>query len=192
MSVPREQTPARIFSATEEHTAAQLLWILGFAALTALGARLEVEHFPVPYTLQTLVVLLSGAFLGSRNGALSQLVYLSAGAMGAPVFAGGAFGIAKFLGPTGGYLIAFPLAAALVGWALRDGRSYARTLGAMVAGLLTIFTFGTLHLYAFYTRDLGSAMNSGFLIFSWWDMLKLGAATAIYAEFGKRWPRLPA
>jgi biotin transport system substrate-specific component len=138
------------------------------------------------------VVLLSGAFLGSRNGALSQLVYLGAGAMGAPVFAGGAFGIAKFLGPTGGYLIAFPLAAALVGWILRDGRSYARTLAAMVAGLLTVFTCGTLHLFAFYIHDLGSAVSSGFLIFSWWDMLKLGAATAMYAEIGKRWPRLPA
>jgi len=192
MSVPREQTQARIFSATEERTLAQLLWILGFAVLTALGARLEIEHYPVPYTLQTLVVLLSGAFLGSRNGAISQLVYLGAGAMGAPVFAGGAFGVMKFLGPTGGYLIAFPLAAALVGWMLRDGRSYLRTLGAMVAGLLVIFTCGTLHLYAFYIRDLGSAISSGFLIFSWWDMLKLGAATAIYAEISKRWPRLPA
>lgn len=192
MSVPREQTQTRVFSATEDHIVAQLLWILGFAVLTALGARLEIEHYPVPYTLQTLVVLLSGAFLGARNGALSQLLYLGVGAMGAPVFAGGAFGIAKFLGPTGGYLIAFPLAAALVGWILRDGRSYTRTLGAMVAGLLTIFTCGTIHLHAFYIRDLGAAISSGFLLFSWWDMLKLGAATAIYAELGKRWPRLPA
>lgn len=192
MSVPREQTQARVVSATEEHTTAQLLWIVGFAALTALGARLEVEHYPVPYTLQTLVVLLAGAFLGPRNGALSQLVYLGVGALGAPVFAGGAFGIAKFFGPTGGYLIAFPVAAALVGWILQDGRSYARTLGAMVAGLLVVFTFGTAHLHAFFIRDLGSAISSGFLIFSWWDVLKLGAATAIYAEVGKRWPRLPA
>jgi biotin transport system substrate-specific component len=192
MSVPREQTQTRIFSATEGHILAQLLWILGFAVLTALGARLEIEHYPVPFTLQTLIVLLSGAFLGPRNGAISQLAYLAAGAMGAPVFAGGAFGILKFLGPTGGYLIAFPVAAALVGWILRDGRSYARVLGAMAAGLIAIFTCGTLHLYAFYVRDLGTAISSGFLIFSWWDLLKLGAATAIYAELGKRWPRLPA
>lgn len=192
MGVPREQTQARMFSSAEQHTVAQLLWIAGFAALTAVGARFEVEHAPVPYTLQTLVVLLSGAFLGSRNGAVSQLAYLGAGAMGAPVFAGGAFGILKFIGPTGGYLIAFPLAAALVGWILRDNRSTLRVFGAMVAGLLVIFTCGTLHLYAFYLRDLGAAISSGFLIFSWWDMLKLGAATAIYAEIGKRWPRLPA
>ena len=192
MSLPREQTQARFFSSTEEHVVAQLLWVLGFAVLTALGARLEIEHVPVPYTLQTLIVLLAGAFLGARNGAISQLVYLGAGALGAPVFAGGAFGILKFAGPTGGYLIAFPLAAALVGWILRDGRSYVRVFGAMVAGLLTIFTCGTLHLYAFFFRDFGTALSSGFLIFSWWDMLKLGAATAIYAELGKRWPRLPA
>lgn len=192
MSVPREQTPASLLSASEGHTVAQLLWILGFAAATAIGARLEIEHTPVPYTLQTLFVLLSGAFLGARNGALSQLAYLGAGAMGAPVFAGGAFGVLKFAGPTGGYLIAFPIAAALVGWIVRDGRSYTRTLCAMIAGLLVIFTLGTLHLHAFYVRDLGAAISSGFMIFSWWDLLKLGAATAVYAEFGKRWPRLPA
>ena len=82
----------------------QLLWIAGFAAATALGARLEIPHSPVPYTLQTLCVLLAGAFLGPRNGAISQLLYLAAGVLGAPVFSGGAFGLAQLLGPTGGYL----------------------------------------------------------------------------------------
>jgi biotin transport system substrate-specific component len=192
MSVTREHTESRILGGTEEHILAQMMWIAAFAALTAVGARFEIAHVPVPYTLQTLVVLLSGAFLGARNGALSQLLYAGAGALGAPVFAGGAFGVLTLVGPTGGYLMAFPLAAALVGWLVRDGRSYARVLGAMVAGLLVIFSCGTFHLYAFHLRDLGAAFSSGFLIFSWWDMLKLGAATAIYAELGKRWPRLPA
>jgi biotin transport system substrate-specific component len=192
MSVSREQTSGRLFSATEGQIVAQLLWIAAFTALTAVGARLEIARTPVPYTLQTLFVLLSGAFLGARNGALSQLLYLGMGSMGAPVFAGGAFGLLTFAGPTGGYLIAFPLAAALVGWVVRERRSYPRTLAAMAAGLLVIFALGTLHLHAFYLRDLGAALSSGFMIFSWWDMLKLGAATAIYSELGKRWPRLPA
>lgn len=86
---------------------AQALWIAGFAAATALSARLEIPHDPVPFTLQTMVVLLAGAFLGARNGAVSQLLYLGAGIFGAPVFAGGAFGAARLVGPTGGISLHF-------------------------------------------------------------------------------------
>src|SRR5512135_696659 len=98
---------------SEQGVAGQLLWIVSFAVATAVAARVEIPHQPVPYTLQTMVVLLSGAFLGARNGALSQLLYLCGGAVGLPLFAGGAFGVAPFIGPTGGYLLAFPAAAAL-------------------------------------------------------------------------------
>jgi biotin transport system substrate-specific component len=168
----------------------QTLWITGFAALTALAARFEIPNFPVPFTLQTMTVLLAGAFLGSRNGALSQLLYLVSGSAGLPVFAGGAIGFWHILGPTGGYLLSFPLAAAIVGYLLRERRSFAGVVLSMAAGLLAIFTIGTVHLYATAIHDIGAAFSAGFLIFSWWDVLKLGAASMIYFELAKRWPKL--
>lgn len=168
------------------------LWVLLFALATALGARAELPHSPVPYTLQTLVVLLSGAFLGSRNGALSQIVYLAAGVLGAPVFSGGGAGVAKLIGPTGGYLLAFPLAALLVGYLVRRHSGMLWTILSMTAGLAVIFLSGTVHLYAFFVHDAGQAIASGFLIFTWWDIIKLCAAATTYHELAKRWPALPA
>lgn len=98
-------------------TARRAAAVMTFALLTALGAYAAVplpgNHVPV--TLQGLVVILAGALLGPRLGAASQVAYLMAGALGAPVFSGGAAGLAWLFGPTGGYLLAFPAAAALTG-----------------------------------------------------------------------------
>jgi biotin transport system substrate-specific component len=168
----------------------QTLWIVGFAAATAIGARVEIPHVPVPFTLQTLFVLLAGAFLGARNGAISQVVYLAVGVLGAPVFAGGGFGLVKLFGPTGGYLLAFPLTAALVGLLTGNFRSYVGVVLSMFAGLILLFLCGTLHLNAFYMHDLSVSFKSGFLIFSLWDIVKLFAAATIYYEMAKRWRRL--
>jgi len=170
---------------------AQAIWITVFAAATALGAQVEISHHPVPYTLQTFAVLLAGAFLGARNGAMSQLLYIAAGCLGAPVFAGGAFGIAKLLGPTGGYLAGFPVAAAVVGYLVQQRRNLLWHFLSMGLGLLIVFSFGTAHLYAFHMPDFSSAFSSGFLLFTWWDMLKLSAAAMIYHELSKRWPKVP-
>jgi len=170
---------------------AQVCWIAGFAAATAAAARLEIPHEPVPFTLQTMIVLLSGAFLGPRNGAISQLAYLLAGVLGAPVFAGPAAGLAKLLGPTGGYLLAFPVAAGIAGYLLRQRRSLLWTMGGMAAALVVVFATGTIHLYAFYLHDGKAAFTSGFLLFTWWDFVKLVAAAMIYHEVGKRWARVP-
>jgi biotin transport system substrate-specific component len=168
----------------------QTLWISGFAVLTAVAARFEIPHYPVPFTLQTMVVLLAGALLGSRNGALSQMLYIAAGAAGLPAFAGGAFGFWHLLGPTGGYLLSFPMAAALIGYLLRERRSLIVVALSMTAGLFVIFAIGTIHLYAVALHNFSAAFSAGFLIFSWWDVLKLGAASMIYFEIAKRWPRL--
>ncbi len=170
---------------------AQLFWVGLFAAGTALSARLEIPHQPVPYTLQTLMVLLSGAFLGPRNGMVSQLAYIAAGILGAPVFAGGAAGIARILGPSGGYILSFPLAAALVGYLAGRRHSLIQVTLSMAAGLAVVFTLGALHLFAFYTHRIDTALEAGVLIFSWWDILKLSAASMIYFEMGKRWRRVP-
>lgn len=127
--------------------AAPSLWIrralavVAFAAATAVGAKLAVPlpGTPVPFTLQPLFVLLAGALLGSRLGAASQLLYLAAGVAGLPVFAAGG-GAAYLLGPTGGYLMAYPLAAFLAG--TYRGRRVAPLLGALLAGLGAIYAGG--------------------------------------------------
>jgi biotin transport system substrate-specific component len=99
------------------------LWVVGFGLLTALLAqiRIPLPFTPVPLTGQTFAVLLAGAALGSRRAFLSQALYLAAGAAGLPVFAGGGATVACLLGPTGGYLWSFPLAAALLGWLVERG-----------------------------------------------------------------------
>ncbi len=100
------------------------LLILGASALTALGAQIAipVPWSPVPITGQTFAVLLSGAVLGARRAFLAQALYLAQGSIGLPVFAAGSAGLAALAGPTGGYLVAFPFAAALTGASPRCSR----------------------------------------------------------------------
>lgn len=171
---------------------AQSAWIVFFAALTAAGAQVQIPHQPVPFTLQTFFVLLSAAFLGSRNGSASQLLYLGVGLIGAPIFTAGGFGAARLFGPTGGYLLSFPIAALLIGYLVRQRQGFVWTLIAMFLGLVVVFTLGTSFLNLFYLHDFKQAFVGGFLIFSWWDVLKLFAAAAIYNEFSKRYRKLPA
>src|SRR6185503_6906981 len=119
------------------------LLIVGASVVTALAAQLAIPlpWSPVPITGQTFAVLLSGAVLGARRAFLAQVLYLAEGAIGLPVFAGGALGVAKLLGPTGGYLIAFPFAAALTGWLAQRGwdRHVSTMFVAMLLGSSVIF-----------------------------------------------------
>ncbi|MFI5252086.1 MAG: biotin transporter BioY [Bacteroidota bacterium] len=163
----------------------QILWIAGFTALTALAAQIEIPHQPVPYTLQTFTVLLAGAFLGKRNGAISQALYLFAGISGLPVFAQFGFGIATILGPSGGYLLAFPVAAFVIGYILENHKNFLWTLVAMTAGSFIIFSLGTLQLYFVYFHNVWAAITNGFLIFSFWDIIKLVSAAGIFARVAK-------
>jgi biotin transport system substrate-specific component len=150
-----------------------------FALLTAVGAQIEIPHLPVPFTLQTFFVLLSGGILGMRRGAMSQLLYLLCGLAGLPVFAHFGFGLARLLGPTGGYLLAFPIAALTAGYLFRGKQSFGRALVAMSAGMVIIFTLGTLQLFLTFYHDLRLAIINGFLIFSWWDLIKIFASAGI-------------
>jgi biotin transport system substrate-specific component len=183
-----------------DHVVAQVFWIATFAVCTAIGAQVEIPHYPVPFTFQTFFVLLAGGLLGRRNGFLSMVAYLGMGAVGMPVFSASGAGFARLLGPTGGYLLSFPIAAYMIGFLislrpqvaqLSGGRAkrlvaeYGWTAAAMSLGLLLIFLLGTLQLNAVYFHDWTSAFQSGFLIFSWWDVLKLAAAVAICKELGR-------
>jgi biotin transport system substrate-specific component len=100
-------------------TSVKVAGVLAFVGLTIVAAKFAVPlpGTPVPLSLQTLAVTLAGAVLGARLGAASQVTYLALGIAGLPVFAAGG-GLAYLAGPTGGYLLSFPIAAALTGWLL--------------------------------------------------------------------------
>jgi len=131
-----------------------LLLISGFSALTALSAQSPFYIGPVPSPGQPFAVLLAGALLGSKRGALSQLTYLAVGAMGAPVFAGWMGGPAVLLGPTGGYLVGFVAAAFVVGLLAERGwdrRIWSMAL-AMLIGSIVIYAFGLTWLASWLAR----------------------------------------
>lgn len=132
--------------------------VVVFAIATALSAKVQVvlPGTPIPFTFQPLLVLLSGALLGARLGAASQVLYLAAGAIGIPAFAFGG-GAAYLLGPTGGYLLAYPLAALTVGALMGPG--YLRALGAMLAGLAIIYAGGIAWLGAVFGPESVIAMG---------------------------------
>ena len=119
--------------------------VAAFAALVAVCALLPAIKLagPVPITLQTFAVLLSGAVLGMRRGFLAVLLYVAAGAAGLPIFSGGAAGLAVLAGPTAGYLVGFPLAAGLCGFLVErlPRRSLASPVVVFTAGLVSSAIF---------------------------------------------------
>ena len=116
--------------------------VLGAIAV-ALAAQAEIKlpFTPIPVTLQGGMVALVGAVLGARLGAAALVTYLAAGAIGIPVFAGGGAGAFHLVGPTGGYLLAFPVAAAVAGSIARPG-AHLRSILAVLAGIAVIFIGG--------------------------------------------------
>ena len=150
------------------------LLIAAASALVALAARIAVPvpWSPVPLTGQTFAVLLSGAVLGARRAFIAQTLYLAEGALGLPVFAGGAFGFAIFLGPTGGYLLAFPFAAALTGALAERGwdRRFVTMLAAMLLGSAVIFALGLIQLSRFVPQP--QLLAAGLLPFVPGDVVK--------------------
>jgi biotin transport system substrate-specific component len=148
--------------------------IVGASVVTALAAQLAVPvpWSPVPITGQTFAVLLSGAVLGVRRAFAAQVLYLIEGAAGLPVFAGGGAGVVKFMGPTGGYLISFPFAAALTGALAERGwdRRFAGMLAAMLLGSAVIFALGLAQLSRFVPRE--QLLVAGLLPFLPGDLVK--------------------
>lgn len=150
------------------------------AALTAAGAYIAIPIGPVPIVLQNLFVMLAGLLLGGRWGLVSIGVYLLAGAVGLPVFAGGTGGLGKFVGPTGGYLLGFAAAAYLIGLISEWGRGrVVIDVLAMVAGTAIIYAFGVPWLKAITGMSLSKAISVGMLPFLIGDALKIAAAIPI-------------
>jgi len=142
---------------------------VAFAAQVAL----PLPGTPVPFTLQVPAVLLVGALLGPARGAASLALYLALGAAGLPVFAaGGVAGAARLFGPTGGYLLAYPAAAALTGQLTGSGRSWLGLGAALLAGLAVVYLGGVAQL-AVLTGDPDRAVRLGALPFLPFDLVKL-------------------
>ena len=120
--------------------------VIGFSLLTALAAQIVIPIGPVPITGQTFAVLLTGALLGSRLGAIAMITYLVEGATGLPFFSGGHGGLLHLMGPTGGYLIAFPAAAFITGAFAEHGwdRNFLTAAAAMAIGSVIIMLSGWL------------------------------------------------
>ena len=169
----------------------ELFWIAVFALLTTFAAQVAVPTQPIPFTLQTMLVLLSGAFLGSRNGAYSQLIYLAAGIIGLPVFTGFTFGFVKLFGPTGGYLLSFPFAAFLVGYILEKKKNNITVFFSLLLGELLILLSGSVYLSIFVNNNFNTALFSGAVVFSIWDLIKVVAAFSIYTAISKKYSKLP-
>ncbi len=169
-------------------TATKVASVLLLAAMTAAAAQISVPlpFTPVPFTLQPMVVLLGGAVLGSRLGLAAQVVYLAAGIAGLPVFAASPVlpqGIFRLLGPTGGYLMSYPLAAFVTGLLAERGfdRRYATSVAAMAIGLLVVFGCGVTWL-AFWARPaagLSEALRTGVYPFIPADIFKILIAAAV-------------
>lgn len=156
--------------------------------LTAIAAQVSIPlpFTPVPFTFQPMIVLVGGLALGARLGMSSQILYLALGMAGLPVFAASPIlppGVARLLGPTGGYLMSYPFAACLAGYLAERGfdRRYTTSVVAMSAGLAVIFLVGVswLGFVVQPSRGVAGALAAGFYPFVLPDLLKLLAAAGV-------------
>jgi biotin transport system substrate-specific component len=158
------------------------------ALVVALSAQVvvPVPFSPVPMTLQPLAVLTVGGLLGAGGGLSALVLYILLGALGLPVFAGGASGAVHLIGPTGGYLLAFPVAAGVTGALVNRGsRSVLRVLLACALGMAIIHVGGVAQL-AMLGGDPALAFRVGFFPFLTADLLKVGLAAALILAAGSR------
>ncbi len=158
--------------------------IAAFAGFTAVAAQLAVHlpWTPVPVTMQTMFVLLAGLVLGPRDGFYAMAAYLGAGIAGAPVFAGFAFGPAVLFGPTGGYLLSFPVAAMIAGAiADRMGGGRSASLLASLSGSAAILLGGALYLGLLSGQRLSGVLAMAVTPFILVDIAKAAVAAAMTA-----------
>jgi len=166
-AIGADSLSAKIFSLIKD-----IALVFGFAILTGLSAQIKVEIGPVPLTMQTLVVLLSGILLGSKKGAASQITYLFMGLLGFPWFARGG-GLGYLFSPTFGYILGFVFASYLVGFFLERGwgKNIKKAILALLIGEAVIYLFGVSWLFKFVGLD--KALALGFYPFILGDFLKL-------------------
>jgi len=183
--------PATILSReiVTNKAACRMLGVAVFVILTSLGAlvRIPLPFTPVPLTLQTFFVLLSGAFLGAGLGLLSQLSYLLIGVVGVPLFSGAGSGILYLGGPTAGYIVGFILASFLIGRLIASAKdNFLPVFGWLILGDLVLLSCGSIWLKFLLGYSLSKALLLGFLPFLPGDLLKAAAAAVIYLRLRPR------
>jgi len=170
--------------------ARQVALVVGASLFVALCARITIPlpFTPVPLTVQNFGVLLVGLLLGSRRGFAAMILYLAEGAVGLPVFSPssvGLFGVAQILGPTGGYLLAYPFVAGLAGFIFESGtKSFARAASAGLLAEIILFAGGVSWLYV-ATHSLAKAAYLGLYWFFAAEILKVMVAAAIAVRWGR-------
>ena len=173
--------------------ALQVAVIIGASLFIALCARISfpIPGTPVPLTLQNFGVLLVGLALGSRRGFAALALYLLEGAAGMPVFSPfGAGGVLRMMGPTGGYLIAYPFVAALTGYIFERGkRTFVRAAVAAIAGEFLLFTCGISWLYIL-THSFARALSFGLYWFIFAEVIKVMFAAGIVRSWQGLSPRV--
>jgi len=169
----------RFVPATLSMSAAKAFLVVIGSLLLAASAQFKIPLYPVPVTGQTLVVLLIGMTYGARLGGVTVAAYLFQGAVGLPVFAGGAFGIATLFGVTGGYLFGFLAAAVAMGKLAERGmgRTVTSTVIAMLIGNLVIYLMGATWLGSFIGFE--KAVAVGVVPFLYGDFAKLIVAAGL-------------
>ncbi len=165
----------------------QLSYMLAFNVLLVASSYIQIPlpFSPVPVTAQTIAVLACGLFLGPVRGALTVLAYLAEGALGLPVFAGGSAGLAKLMGPTGGYLFGFVSGAFVVGWLSEkvQSMSYGKLIGVLALGMISIFIPGIIVLSIFVPQ--GTILQTGLLPFLPGATLKVVALASALSVYKK-------
>ena len=155
--------------------------VLAFSLLNALAAQIALPIGPVPITGQTFAVLLTGALLGSRLGAAALIAYLVEGVVGLPFFAGGSSGLIHLLGPTGGYLVAFPAAAFITGAFAEQGwdKRFLTAVAAMFVGSMVIIFVGAAWFSVLTHTSPLLALRVGVVPFIVGDIIKILLAAAV-------------
>jgi biotin transport system substrate-specific component len=155
--------------------------VFAFSLFTALAAQVAIPIGPVPITGQTFAVLLTGALLGSRLGAAAIIAYLVEGTCGLPFFAAGSGGLAHLLGPTGGYLVAFPAAAYITGAFSEHGwdKRFITAAAAMFVGSVVIILAGLSWFSVLTHTPLVTSLRIGLVPFIFGDIVKIVLAAAL-------------
>jgi len=130
-----------------------------FTALTAVGGIMSIPLGPVPITLQTFFVILSGLILGAKLGALSQITYVVLGLVGLPIFSGGYGGLGAIVRPSFGFLIGYIVAAYVIGKLTEKDKSLSKIIYSVILGSFVIYIIGVPYFYFIFTNYLGKSIN---------------------------------
>jgi len=150
-----------------------------FAAITGVASQISIPIQPEPFTMQVLAVYLSGIILGCKKGFISQLIYVALGAIGAPVFANFKGGIQAIVGPTGGFIIAFPLMALIIGYFSQESENKFKLAFGLILSLILCYTMGTVQLSIVTGMSISKAVKVAVVPFVAFDLIKIAIAYII-------------